>query len=109
VRAPLEGIVPGDPVVLLEGPLALSFAFSADASLPLKWTDRWTDEAEPPRRVRLIARDRASGVDLLPPLIFTIRADAPPSCAAPDATATCIPAVAALKPAPAANTGEPAR
>lgn len=108
-RAPLDGIVPGDPVVLLEGPLALSFAFSADTSLPLTWTDRWADRAEPPRRVRLIARDRASGADLLPPLIFTIRADAPPSCAGPDATATCVPAVAALKPAPAGSTGEPAR
>lgn len=108
-RVPLDGIVPGDPVVLLEGPLTLSFAFSADTSLPLTWTDRWADRAEPPRRVRLIARDRASGADLLPPLIFTIRADAPPSCAAPDATATCVPAVAALKPAPAGSTGEPTR
>jgi general secretion pathway protein J len=110
VRAPLEGIVPGDPVVLLEGPLTLSFAYSADTALPLKWTDRWADEREPPRRARLIARDRTTGADLLPPIVFTIRADAPPSCAAAEATATCIPAIAALlKPAPAPSTAEPVR
>jgi general secretion pathway protein J len=109
-RVPLDGIVPGDPVVLLEGPLALSFAIAADTSLPPKWVDRWIDEAEPPRRVRLIARDRTTGADLLPPIVFTIRADAPPSCAAAEATATCIPAIAALlKPAPAPSTAEPVR
>jgi general secretion pathway protein J len=110
VRVPLEHIVPGDPVVLLEGPLALSFAYSADTAPPLKWTDRWADEARPPRRVRLIARDRTTGADLLPPIVFAIRADAPPSCAAAEATATCIPAMAAASnPAPPPSAAEPVR
>lgn len=107
IRVPLDGIAPGDPVVLLEGRLALSFAYAADGPLPLKWVDRWIDQPEPPRRVRLIAQDRTTGADLLPAAVFPIRADAPASCAASEATATCIPAAAAaIKPAPPAGAAE---
>lgn len=107
VRASFPSMAPGDPVVLLEGRLVMAFAFSGDASFPPKWVDRWADESEPPRRVRLIVRDRTSGADLLPPTVFAIRADAPPSCSAPEATATCIPAIAAALKPPASSTAEP--
>jgi general secretion pathway protein J len=106
VRASFASMAPRDPVVLLEGRLVMAFAFSGDASPP-KWVDRWADETEPPRRVRLMVRDRTSGADLLPPTVFAIRADAPPSCSAPEATATCIPAIAAALKPPASSTAGP--
>lgn len=106
LRAPLDAVVPDDPVVLLEGPAELAFAFAADSPTgPPRWTDRWIDEALPPRRVRLIIRNRAGGADLLAPVVFSIRADAPPSCAASGATA-CLPAVPDATAAPSAAPAE---
>ncbi|HEX8665757.1 MAG TPA: prepilin-type N-terminal cleavage/methylation domain-containing protein, partial [Beijerinckiaceae bacterium] len=74
---------PRDPVVLLEGPLRISFAY---ADRTLVWTDRWIDKPDLPRYVRLILRDRATGAVLFHPPDFEIRANAPPPCSKSDAT-----------------------
>ena len=107
--APLAKIVPGDPVVLLEGPIDVGFAFAdaAPGQAP-RWSATWINQPQPPRQVRLIVRDRVSGADVLAPTVFAIRADAPGTCAVADATPACVapsagaPAAAPAPPAPRA-------
>ena len=100
-RAGLARVVPADPVVLLEGQLALRFAFAASASDgKTQWTDRWVERAALPRQVRLLARDPGSGADLLAPAVLSIRADAPASCAL-EASVACISAGSPSTDAPA--------
>jgi prepilin-type N-terminal cleavage/methylation domain-containing protein len=102
-RTPLADAKPGDPVILLEGPLRISFAY-ADRSLA--WTDTWVEKPDLPRYVRLILRDRATGAPLLHAPDFEIRSDAPPSCSRPDASPACLPGSGPPKasPAPAARS-----
>ncbi|HEX8168208.1 MAG TPA: prepilin-type N-terminal cleavage/methylation domain-containing protein [Beijerinckiaceae bacterium] len=90
---------PGDPVVLLEGPLRISFAYAGRTPV---WTDRWDDKPDLPRYVRLILRDRATGAPLLQVPEFEIRSEAPPSCARAGAAQTCIPGLGAPPAAPSA-------
>lgn len=89
--ARLEDLVPADPVVLLEGPFAIGFAYgSVGTRQALTWSESWRDMPELPRFVRVTVRDRRSGADLLAGAAFALRADAPIVCAEPDANAGCI-------------------
>lgn len=80
---------PKDPVVLLNGRLAISFNFSElTPNGTLAWHDRWTDEASLPYSVRLNLRDGKTGADLMSPAEFLIYADAPAACS--DGKANCL-------------------
>jgi prepilin-type N-terminal cleavage/methylation domain-containing protein len=87
-RTPAD-VKPRDAVVLLEGPLRISFAYADRA---LVWTDRWIDKPDLPRYVRMVLRDRATGAVLFHAPDFEIRANAPPPCSKAEATLDCIPA-----------------
>jgi prepilin-type N-terminal cleavage/methylation domain-containing protein len=84
-RTRIEDIALGEPVILLEGKVLISFAFGRLGNRGLAWTDTWKGEPVPPRFVRLTVRDRASGAELLAATDFVIRADASGSCAQNDA------------------------
>jgi hypothetical protein len=87
----IDGLALGDEVVLIEGRFDMRFAFarlSSDGGVA--WSDRWTRERGLPRLVRLEVRDRRTGADLLAGAEFAVRADAPPGCAAPDASISCL-------------------
>ena len=85
-----EDVQPADPVVLLEGPLVIRFAFTDEpAAAGLSWSQTWS-APRLPRYVRLLLRDRGTGADLLPTAPFALRADAPAACAFPGANGTCI-------------------
>jgi prepilin-type N-terminal cleavage/methylation domain-containing protein len=90
-RTPFTEVPLKDDVVLLEGKFDAAFAFARPASDgKLEWVDVWTGEQALPRLIRLSARDRASGGDLFGGTEFTVRADAPLSCAVADATIECL-------------------
>jgi prepilin-type N-terminal cleavage/methylation domain-containing protein len=84
-----EDVQPADPVVLLEGPLVIRFAYTDEPSAQgFGWAETWSARRLP-RYVRLLLRDRDTGTDLLPTAPFVIRADAPAACAFPGASGTC--------------------
>jgi prepilin-type N-terminal cleavage/methylation domain-containing protein len=90
-RAPFESVGVGDPVDLMEGLVDIVFAFgSVAADGNLTWSDSWSGRPLLPRLVRLTVRDRASGAELLPSMQFTLRADAPLTCARPGAKTSCL-------------------
>ncbi len=84
-RTRLEDVALGEPVILLEGKILISFAFGRLGNPGLAWSDTWKGEAVPPRFVRLTLRDSATGADVLAATDFVIRADASGSCAQNDA------------------------
>jgi hypothetical protein len=87
----LENMVPGDPVVLLEGKVDIAFVFGRVApDGALQWSGNWNDHGAMPRFVRLIVRDRDTGRDLLGEADFLVRADAPAACGRPDANPECL-------------------
>jgi general secretion pathway protein J len=89
-----------DPVVLIEGRLDISFLFgrlTPDGSLA--WYASWAGEAVLPRYVRLILKDRATGVDLLGEADFVIRANAPATCGRSEAALGCLSAPPVVQPA----------
>jgi prepilin-type N-terminal cleavage/methylation domain-containing protein len=90
-RARFEDVTPKDPVVLIEGKLDISFEFGRPtpegASM---WYSSWTGQSVLPRYVRLIARDRETGTDLLGEATFVVRADAPPACGRNNAVPACL-------------------
>jgi general secretion pathway protein J len=80
-----------DPVVLIEGNLDISFLFGR--LMPggaLIWSSAWTDQTALPRYVRVILRDRATGLDPVGEADFVVRADAPLACGNPDARPDCV-------------------
>ncbi len=86
-------MAPQDPVVLIEGQLDISFVFGRimpDGALA--WYASWAGERAPPRYVRLMLRDRATGADLLGEADFVVRADAPAACGQADAALACLSA-----------------
>ena len=90
-RARFEDVTLEDPVVLIEGKLDVSFVFGRvmpDGTLA--WYESWAGEPGPPRYVRLIVRDRATGADLLGESDFVVRANAPAACGRSDATVACL-------------------
>ena len=90
-RLRFEDVSPRDAVVLIEARLDIAFAFGRLTSAGrIAWSESWIDEPALPRFVRLILRDRASGIDLLGEADFVVRADAPPACGRPDATSDCL-------------------
>lgn len=105
--APLAGVTPRDPVVMLEGQLELRFAYATGATPP-KWVDRWVNEAQLPRQVRLVAGERAGNAGVLSGAVFTIRADAPASCAQAAGVGACFPSAQTGTQAPA-SPAAPAR
>jgi len=56
----------------------------------LAWYATGPANGLPPRYVRLILRDRQSGVDLLGEAAFVVRADAPASCGRAEADPACL-------------------
>ncbi|OAI30432.1 hypothetical protein A1351_09160 [Methylosinus sp. R-45379] len=81
-RAGLVAEAAGDAVALLEGRYDISFDFARmDARGALAWTDRWTEETELPRVVRLRLADPVTGADLAAGAQFVLWADAPAACA----------------------------
>lgn len=89
-RAGLFAEEAGDAVVLLEGRYDISFDFARmDARGALAWTDRWKDETELPRVVRLRLADPVTGADLAAGAQFILWADAPAACAREGAD--CLP------------------
>jgi prepilin-type N-terminal cleavage/methylation domain-containing protein len=92
-RARFEDVTPQDPVVLIEGRLDISFVFgrlTPDGALA--WYANWIGEGAPPRYVRLILRDRATGADLLGEADFVVRANASAVCGRADASVACLSA-----------------
>jgi prepilin-type N-terminal cleavage/methylation domain-containing protein len=86
-RTRFEAVTFGDPVILLEGKVLMSFAFGRIApDGGIAWSDAWTGQPALPRLVRLLLRDRASGADLLAGNDFLVRADASGGCAQNDAS-----------------------
>jgi hypothetical protein len=81
----------GDPVVLIEGDLDMSFLFGRhDPGGALVWSPTWIGQITLPRFVRLIMRDRATGYSPVGEADFIVRADAPSACARPDAGSDCL-------------------
>lgn len=102
-RAGLSTTQAQDAVILLDGRFDISFSYGRiDAKGVPSWSDSWKGEIEPPRLVRLDLRDLETGESLLPGADFILRANAPASCAAGEAT--CLPA---KKNAPDASRREP--
>ena len=101
---PVDHLSPQDPVVLIEGNLDISFVFGRPVpGGGLVWSMAWTDATTPPRFVRLVLRDRATGADPVGEADFVVRADAPPACGRPDAGPDCLSRV--LPPAKRAAPG----
>ncbi len=90
-RTRFEDVAPQDPVILIEGKLDITFVFGrVTPERGLAWYSSWIGESTPPRFVRLILRDRATGNDLLGEADFVIRANAPAGCGRPNAEASCL-------------------
>ncbi|AMN40698.1 PulJ/GspJ family protein [Rhodoplanes sp. Z2-YC6860] len=71
-----------DPVMLIEGNYDMSFSFSkAGHDGRLNWTSSWSDQDSIPQSVRLVIRDRSSGIDILPRAEFRLRSDLKMNCA----------------------------
>jgi prepilin-type N-terminal cleavage/methylation domain-containing protein len=86
-----EQASPQDAVVLLEGRYDIAFVFGRVAPAGgLSWSPSWIGETTPPRFVRLMLLDRATGADLLGEADFVVRADAPAGCGSPDASPGCL-------------------
>jgi prepilin-type N-terminal cleavage/methylation domain-containing protein len=88
-RAPWRGpsgsfseVTPQDPVILIEGNYDMSFSFSkTNPDGRMTWTSNWSDAKSIPQSVRLVVRDRTSGIDILPRAEFRLRSDMMISCA----------------------------
>jgi hypothetical protein len=90
-RMHAEDVSPRDEVVLIEGKFDISFVFGR--ILPngaLEWSENWVDKSALPRFVRLILRDRGTGLDVLGETDFVVRADAPAACGRSDAKPGCL-------------------
>jgi prepilin-type N-terminal cleavage/methylation domain-containing protein len=86
-----EDVTFADPVVLIEGRLDISFLFGRlmpDGALA--WYTSWVGEWGPPRYVRLLLLDRATGTDLLGESDFVVRANASAACGRADAALACL-------------------
>jgi prepilin-type N-terminal cleavage/methylation domain-containing protein len=79
-RTRLEDVMLDDPVTLLEGNLLFEFSFGHLSDGAVAWSDAWKSQQVLPRFVRLRLRNRATGVDVMAPTDFVIRADASGSC-----------------------------
>ena len=104
-RTPFESVALRDPVSLIDGKIDIAFAFGrVTPEGAVIWTDTWNAQPLLPRLVRLTVRDRASGVEVIPGTQFVLRADAPISCAAPEASTTCLSG--GKPPSPPAKTAQ---
>jgi hypothetical protein len=60
----------------------MSFSFGKrDPEGRMTWTSNWADQNSIPQSVRLVIRDRTSGIDILPRAEFRLRSDLKISCA----------------------------
>jgi prepilin-type N-terminal cleavage/methylation domain-containing protein len=90
-RALIERAPLGDPVVLIEGNLDISFLFgSVGSDGGLVWSKTWIGETALPRFVRLILRDRSTGSDPVGEADFIVHADVPLACGRADAGLDCV-------------------
>jgi prepilin-type N-terminal cleavage/methylation domain-containing protein len=81
-RTRFEELTLSDPVILLEGKVLIAFEFGRlTPANGVIWSDNWRGQTSLPRFVRLILRERDTGVDLLPSAQFVIRADSSSGCA----------------------------
>jgi hypothetical protein len=108
-RARLTEVALRDEVVLMAGRFDAAFTFarmSPDGAVT--WSSSWSAEKSLPRLVKLTARDRASGIDLLGGAEFLIRTNA---CARDGASPDCIanPGGPAPAPNPQVPSQTPAR
>ena len=90
-RTRFEDVSLEDPVVLIDGKLDISFLFGR--VMPggaLAWYSSWAGESAPPRYVRLVLRNPATGTDLLGESDFVVHADAPAFCGRADAALACL-------------------
>ena len=70
-----------DPVILIEGNYDMSFAFGkTNPEGRLTWTPSWSDDKSLPQFIRLVLRDRTSGIDILPRAEFRLRSDMKINC-----------------------------
>jgi hypothetical protein len=107
-RTPFDDVMPQDPVILIEGKFDIAFVFArVTPEGAFTWHPSWSGEWTLPRFVRLILRDRVTGVDLLGEADFVVRADAPAACGRPNATVACLSAAPAQT--GAADSGRPMR
>jgi prepilin-type N-terminal cleavage/methylation domain-containing protein len=105
-RMRIENASPQDAVVLLEDAADMAFLFGRiTPNGALSWSENWIGQPSLPRFVRLILRDRETGLDLLGEADFVVRADAPPACGRPDANPGCL----SLVPPEAAGSSESGR
>jgi hypothetical protein len=80
--ARISDATPQDPVILIEGNYDMAFAFGrVDAEGRLTWVQNWSDQNAIPQSVRLVLRDRTSGMEILPRAEFRLRSDMMISCA----------------------------
>jgi general secretion pathway protein J len=91
-RAPLSpGEAPdipakwADPVVLLEGPYDIAFAYRAQRSGARAWTDGWSGAEAMPEQVRLTITDRGTDRLRIPVLVQSLQVDTEVDCASPAA------------------------
>jgi hypothetical protein len=95
-----------DAVVLIAGDLDMSFLFGRlGGGGALVWSPTWIGETTLPRFVRLIMRDRATGLDPVGEADFIVNADAPLACGRPDAGPDCLSRVLPVAKPRAASAG----
>jgi prepilin-type N-terminal cleavage/methylation domain-containing protein len=95
-----------DAVVLVAGDLDMSFLFGRlTGAGALVWSPTWIAETTLPRFVRLIMRDRATGLDPVGEADFIVNADAPLACGRPDAGPDCLSRVLPVAKPRAASAG----
>ncbi len=102
----IEHVAMQDAVVLIAGNLDMSFLFGrlTDGGA-LVWSPTWIGETTLPRFVRLIMRDRATGLDPVGEADFIVSADAPLACGRPDAGPDCLSRVLPVAKPQAAAAG----
>jgi general secretion pathway protein J len=72
-----------DPVVLLDGPFDIAFAYRAQRSGARGWSDGWSAAEAMPEQVRLTIGDRRTGRLRIPVLVQALQVDTEVDCAGP--------------------------
>jgi prepilin-type N-terminal cleavage/methylation domain-containing protein len=102
----IERVAMQDAVVLIAGNLDMSFLFGRfTGGGALVWSPTWVGETTLPRFVRLIMRDRTTGLDPVGEADFIVNADAPLACGRPDAAPDCLSRALPVEKPRAASSG----
>ncbi|WP_421693552.1 PulJ/GspJ family protein [Aestuariivirga sp.] len=70
-----------DPVVLLQGPYEISFAYRAPSSGSREWSDTWDASSIMPQQIRLTIGDVATGRLRVPGFVQSLAIDSEVECA----------------------------